>query len=138
MNILDDQLIRHKIRLTGIDAPERTQAFYKVSKNSLSNLVYNRMISVEFYKLDRNKRILGKIMLGWRDINNEQLKRGMAWFFQRYQSNVKQEDRKLYRDSESLAKAQQAGLWVDPAPIAPWDFRLNKSIRHFANPETTQ
>ena len=50
----------------------------------------------------------------------------MAWFYREYQREQSRNDRKLYESAEDAAKAQRRGLWLDPEPVAPWDFRKNK------------
>ena len=114
---------QHKIRLLGIDAPEKEQAFGRKSKFSLSDMVYLKEVSVQTDKQDRYKRDLGKVMLGDKDINLEQIKAGMAWHYKHYQRDQTPDDRKLYADAESAAKAKKRGLWSDKQAVPPWEFR---------------
>lgn len=75
---------------------------------------------VEYDKLDRYKRILGKIKLNGKDVNLEQIASGMAWHYKKYQGEQSQSDRLEYSEAESEAKNAKRGLWRDPDPIAPW------------------
>ena len=107
----------------GIDAPERRQAFGTKSKEFLSELVGGQVVTVEYYDLDRYQRILGKVLLDGEDINLEQVSSGMAWHYKKYQREQTTADRIRYSDAEREARKQKLGLWHDPYPIAPWDYR---------------
>ena len=72
ITVLDGQQTQHKIRLMGIDAPEKAQPFGQNSKQSLSDLVFDRSVSVEWKKLDRYQRIVGKVQINGQDANLEQ------------------------------------------------------------------
>ena len=123
ITVLDASNVRHKIRLAGIDAPESKQAFGNVSKQHLAELVFRKHVTVEGQKLDRFGRTVGKVYLGELDVCLEQIRAGLAWWFEKYQSDQTVEDRLSYREAESIARARRIGLWADPDPIAPWGFR---------------
>lgn len=127
ITVLDSTNTQHKIRLGGIDAPEKKQAFGNVSKKSLSDLVFNKQVEVEWHKEDRYGRKVGKVLVNNEDINLEQVKRGLAWFYKKYKGELVQEDRIAYVQAQQDAEANQLGLWVDQHPIPPWDFRKIKS-----------
>jgi endonuclease YncB( thermonuclease family) len=93
ITVLDDQKRQRKIRLDGIDAPESSQDFGARAKQSLSDLVFGRIVTVASSKWDRYGRVLGKLMLSdMRDINLEQVERGMAWFYRQYPKELQPED----------------------------------------------
>ncbi len=123
ITVLDNTNTQHKIRLAGIDAPEKKQAFGNVSKKSLSDLVYGKQVDVDWQKQDRYGRTVGKVILNGLDANLEQIKRGMAWFYSKYQNELIMDDRLSYRHAHESAQAANVGLWVDKEPTAPWDFR---------------
>jgi endonuclease YncB( thermonuclease family) len=123
ITVLDASYTKHKIRMQGIDAPEKVQAFGQRSKQSLSEMVFNQEVTVEFEKKDKYGRTLGKVLLNGKDICLEQIKRGMAWHYKQYASDQPKEDRSLYAQTEQGAKAQKVGLWQDPTPTPPWEFR---------------
>jgi len=128
ITLLDSDERSHEVRLAGIDAPEKKQAFGQRSKQSLSDLAYMRKATVHFDKKDRYGREVGKILVNERDVNLEQIKRGMAWVYRQYQRELSKEDRELYDQAEGVAKLSGHGLWADDAPTPPWDFRrANKS-----------
>lgn len=80
ITVLDDQLQQHRIRLGGIDAPERRQAFGGRSRETLSQMVAGRTVVVESNKLDRYGRSVGVVLVDGRDANLAQVQAGMAWW----------------------------------------------------------
>lgn len=123
ITVLSQDQAQHKIRLAGIDAPEKAQPYGQKSKESLSDLVYRKDVVVEFEKVDRYGRKVGKILLGGQDMNLEQIRRGLAWFYRAYGSELSMSDQHLYDEAESLARRNRAGLWRERAPVEPWEFR---------------
>ena len=110
---------QHKIRLNGIDAPEKSQAFGNVSKKHLSSLVFGKDVRVKYTKRDKYGRILGTIYVDGLDINLEMLRAGLAWHYKRFDSTP------AYAAAESEARAARRGLWSDPNPTPPEQFRHN-------------
>ena len=123
ITVLDAAKTQYKIRLSGIDAPEKRQAFGQASKKSLSYLVYEKVVSVNYEKEDRYERIVGKVIVSGLDANLEQVKRGMAWFYKKYQNEMVLDDRLDYLHAQEKAETNKVGLWMDDEVIAPWDFR---------------
>ena len=128
--VLDSNKIQHKIRLAGIDAPEEKQAYGKKSKDNLSTLVAGRYVVVEYEERDRYKRILGKIMLSGKDMNLEQVASGMAWHYKEYQGDQSRADQLMYSEAEVDARNAKRGLWYDPDPIPPWEYRKLKKPKY--------
>lgn len=127
VTVLDSGKVQHKIRLAGIDAPEKKQAFGNRSKESLSDLVFNKPVTVDTGKADRYGREVGKIIVNGLDANLEQVKRGFAWHYKAYRREQSANDRKLYDFAESEARAAKRGLWRDAEPIPPWEWRKGRS-----------
>ena len=123
ITILDDTHTQHKIRLTGIDAPEKRQAFGNVSKQSLAEQVAGQSVAVEWVKVDRYGRKLGKVLLAGLDCNLVQVKRGLAWHYKQYQREQSPTDQQRYAAAEIEARAAKLGLWRDADPVPPWEFR---------------
>jgi len=123
VTILDGTNAQHRIRLQGIDAPESHQAFGTQSKRNLSNLIFDREVTVEYEKTDQYGRIVGKIWLNGTDVNLEQIKSGMAWHYKEYQREQSAADRELYVRAEDEARSAHRGLWADSDPIEPSAFR---------------
>lgn len=126
VTVLDSTNTQHKIRLAGIDAPEKKQAFGNRSKQNLSDLVFDKLVQVETTKKDRYGREIGKIVVNGLDANLEQIKRGFAWHYKAYQREQSAIDRTLYSDSENSARAGKVGLWGDAESVPPWEFRRAK------------
>jgi endonuclease YncB( thermonuclease family) len=124
--ILDAGNVQHKIRLTGIDAPERGQAYGTKSKEYLSGSVAGKFVVVEYDKRDRYERILGKVLLSDQDMNLEQIKAGLAWHYKKYQNEQTTADRVKYSDAERAARMEKRGLWHDANPVPPWEYRQAK------------
>lgn len=123
ITVLDHTNTQHKIRLAGIDAPEKKQAFGNASKKSLSDLVYGKQVDVDWQKQDRYGRTVGKVIISGLDANLEQIKRGMAWFYKKYQNELVMDDRLSYLRAHETAQSGRVGLWADKEPMTPWDFR---------------
>lgn len=126
ITILDNNNTQYKIRLAGIDAPEKKQPFGNVSKKSLSDLVYGKQVTIDWNKQDRYGRTVGKVLVDGVDANLEQVKHGQAWFYKKYQNEQPLQDRLDYLHAQEAAVNSRTGLWVDKEPIAPWDFRKSR------------
>ena len=123
VTLLDGNQRQYKIRLTGIDAPEKKMPFGQRSKEHLSDLVFSKDVQVETEKLDRYGRTLGKILLDRNDINLAMINAGLAWHYKKYQKEQSRSDRLLYAHAEEQARQQRIGLWRDPSPTPPWEWR---------------
>lgn len=113
--LIDRQQV--KVRLVEIDAPEKSQAFGTRSKQSLSDMCFNTEAQVRDKGKDRYGRTLGRVYCVGMDANAEQIKRGMAWVYDKYVT-----DHSLYRLQDE-AKAAKQGLWADAEPMPPWEWR---------------
>lgn len=127
VTVLDEQRQQHKVRLAGIDAPEKKQPFGQRSKETLSDAVFGKTVSVEWDKVDRYGRIVGKIIVDARDVNLGQVEAGLAWWYQKYASEQAASDQRLYAQAEDDAKRGRLGLWSEAEPIAPWEWRRSKT-----------
>lgn len=117
----DRQLVR--VRLSGIDAPERRQAFAAASKRALSDLVFKKQVVVQGSKHDRYGRFVGKVLASGRDVNRAMVEQGFAWHYRAYAAEQTGADRRAYSEAEAAAKESRRGLWRDSNPVAPWEFR---------------
>lgn len=127
ITLLDDSQRQHKIRLDGIDAPEKGQAFGQASKRSMSELAFSKAATAECSKRDRYGREVCLVLVAGQDVGLIQLDRGMAWVFTRYERELPAERRQAYRSTEAAARAASAGLWADPEPVPPWEARKVRS-----------
>lgn len=122
VEVLVDQRPR-RVRLEGIDAPEKVQAFGARAKQRLADLVGGQVVSVESEKVDKYGRTVGKLTLNGVDVNLSMVADGLAWWYRKYSSEQPRTDQVLYEAAETRAKAERRGLWVDPAPMPPWEWR---------------
>ncbi len=140
VTIMDDIGQKHRIRLGGIDAPEKDQPYGQESTQSLTKLVSGKSVVIEYEKRDRYKRIIGKVLVDPPgevfcmaldcvkkvDAGLEQIKRGLAWHYKKYQGEQTVEDRGAYGEAEVEARGKLLGLWRDNESMAPWEWRLKK------------
>lgn len=127
VTVLDASQQQHKIRLAGIDAPEKKQDFGVKAKQNLSDLVFGKAVSVFGSKIDKYGRLIGKIVINGRDINLEQIKSGFAWHYKQYENEQSAADRTAYADAEIAARKSKVNIWSVADPVAPWDFRSKRS-----------
>jgi endonuclease YncB( thermonuclease family) len=123
VTVLDAELRQHRIRLAGIDAPEKRQPFGQRSKEHLSSVVFGREVVVEIGKTDRYGREVGKILTDGVDANLEQVRAGFAWHYKAYDREQSAFDRRLYAEAEDVARTSMLGLWRDANPVPPWEWR---------------
>jgi micrococcal nuclease len=124
--VLDASQERHKIRLAGIDTPERKQPFGKKAKDYLIGPVAGKDVEVDWSKRDRYGRIVGKVIFEGQDVDLAMVQAGYAWWYRKYAGEQNAGDRVLYEAAEEKAKAEHLGLWADPHPVPPWEWRKKK------------
>lgn len=129
LTLLDTTEVLFKIRLSGIDSPEKGQAFGQFCKKSLSDLVYGRTAQIGWRKLDRYGRIIGTVLVDERDINLEQIRRGCGWHYKKYQNEQSTNDRLSYSAAEESARKEKVGLWADIEPVPPWIWRATAKYK---------
>jgi endonuclease YncB( thermonuclease family) len=111
-----------KIRLYGVDAPEKKQAFGQAAKEWTIDQAVGRTVQVDERGSDRYGRVIAVIILpDGKVLNRELLRAGLAWWYKDY---AKKET--AYQELEAEARAARRGLWADPAPVAPWEYRRVK------------
>jgi micrococcal nuclease len=113
--LVDEEQI--KIRLHGIDCPEKSQDFGNVAKEFLSDLIFNKEVEVIQTDTDRYGRTIGKASINGVSINEQLLNAGLAWHYKYYDKNV------TWAEFELEARKDKKGLWAQPNPTPPWDFR---------------
>lgn len=106
-----------KVRLAEIDAPEKRQAFGQRSKEHLSDLCFQQMATITPQTKDRYGRTVARVKCQGADASAELVRSGMAWAYTKYLTDP--EIKRL----EGLARQSEAGLWADPNPVPPWEFR---------------
>lgn len=112
-----------RIRLNGIDAPEYRQAYGRKSKDYLASLVAGKRAEVIVRDTDRYGRWVGDVLVDGKSANAQMVAAGMAWFYAAYSK-----DENL-AELEREARAEGRGLWADPGPTPPWEFRRLRRTR---------
>ena len=116
--LLTPDNVKYRVRFFGIDAPEAAQEFGTVSRDTLREKILGKEVTVKVAATDRYGRAVGKIMLGGRYINQEMAAEGMAWYYKDYAAGEYG-----LADAEEQARRQKLGLWKNPSPQPPWEWR---------------
>jgi len=126
ISILDDEMKATKIRLYGIDTPERKQSFGTQAKKFTSKLCFGKNVSVKVHNKDRYGRTVGTVILpDGTNLNHLLVQNGFAWWYRYYAKNDKELEK-----LESEAKENKKGLWKEKDAVPPWQWRkLKKAER---------
>ena len=116
---LDENNQQQKIRLAEIDAPEIGQDYGKVSREALAGMVFGKTVEVVDEGRDRYGRWIGHLVVDGVDVNRQMVATGNAWHYAAYSS-----DQSL-ASVQTQAQSQRLGLWAQPDPMPPWEFRKN-------------
>jgi len=128
ITVLDSDKVQHRVRIAGIDAPEKNQPFGNASRKRMSELMARKEVRVEYNKHDRWGRIVGKVLVRppdcptcgiTLDAGLAQITSGMAWWYRKYAHEQSPEDQRRCEFAEQEAKAKKAGLWHDKYPQPP-------------------
>jgi endonuclease YncB( thermonuclease family) len=114
---------QHKIRLEGIDAPEKGQAFGTRARQALAGKIFSKTVRIDWKKRDRYKRIIGRVYLGDRDISLEMVRDGWAWHYKRFSKEA------ALADAEQEAREASRGLWAGKDPVPPWEWRRERKAK---------
>jgi endonuclease YncB( thermonuclease family) len=109
-----------RIRLHGIDCPEKSQDFGNVAKQFLSGYVFGKVVTVQNMDTDRYGRTVGMVTIDGINVNEKLLEAGLAWHYIKYDKNPK------WTEVEEVARSQKKGLWSQSNPIPPWEYRKMK------------
>jgi endonuclease YncB( thermonuclease family) len=120
LTVLDKTNAQHKIRLAGIDAPEKGQAFGTRARNALAAKVFRQGVRVEVTDTDRYGREVGRVFCSGRFINAEMVLGGFAWRYPQWDKTGE------FATAEADARRNRRGLWADSNPVPPWEFRRAK------------
>lgn len=107
-----------KVRLANIDCPEKKQPFSAKAKEFTSNAIFGKTVTISILKTDRYKRYISNVTYNENlSLCHELVKAGLAWHFVRYSNDS------ALQQLENTARKNKRGLWQDPKPIAPWEWR---------------
>lgn len=128
IDVLDENNKTHRIRLYGIDAPEKKQSFGNKARGFLAGLISGKEVQVLVMGKDRYQRSLGLIKYEGKDINKEMVKNGFAWAYTKYSKD--------YILDQADAHAFKLGLWSEDNPKSPVEFR--KEMKALKNKDVNQ
>ncbi|WP_296290728.1 thermonuclease family protein [Limnohabitans sp.] len=111
---------RLRVRLAEIDAPESSQAFGAKSKQALSEVCFGKEATISTANKDQYGRIVSRVVCSGVDAQQHMVGNGLAWVYARYAT-----DKELL-SLEPIVRASRIGLWSDPQPVPPWEFRRSK------------
>lgn len=135
VTVLDAAKTQHKVRVAGIDAPEKAQPFGQRAKQRMSALVFGKVVRLEGDKRDRYGRTVAKVWVSPPDCQRcpqtldaglAVLTSGLAWHYKKYQNEQSPEDRERYAFAEDEARSKRAGLWAEGNPVPPWEWRKSR------------
>ena len=116
-----------RVRIAAIDAPARGQPFFKRSQDNLTKLVRRREVIVEWHKKDRYGRLVGTVFIKkGPDVGLEQVRAGLAWWYRDDATEQPKSEREAYGAAEKSARELKLGLWADPSPVPPWEWRKER------------
>lgn len=107
-----------RVRLWGIDCPEKSQAYGQRAKQFTSAFTFGKATNVDVKDTDRYGRSVALVTVAGRPLNAELVKAGFAWWYRQYAPAATD-----LHELESAARAARRGLWADPAPVPPWEYR---------------
>lgn len=123
-----------KVRLNQIDAPEKKQAFGNAAKKKLSSLVYQKNVQLKTDGTDKYGRTIAEVLFSGQNINKQMVRSGYAWAYRKYLKDSE------YLQLEKQARAASLGLWSEPSPVYPSEFRHGerpKTVTHAVQPKPT-
>lgn len=129
LTAVDASNVQHKVRLQGIDAPERGQPFGTVSRDRLAAMVMGKPVTVHDEGRDKWGRTLGRIEIEGQDVNRTLVAEGLAWHYVKFSKDAG------LAAAEREARAAGRGLWGDKAPVPPWEWRAGEKERKGAKRE---
>ncbi|UMT93572.1 thermonuclease family protein (plasmid) [Paracidovorax citrulli] len=116
-----------RVRLSGIDAPEKAQPFGMVARQALSHLAYGRMGRMDCRSTDQYGRSVCMVRVDGVDVGLRMIEQGLAWHYKRYASTQPRQEAGSYAVAELNARASKAGLWRElgtaAEPVPPWEWR---------------
>jgi len=118
-----------RIRLIGMDAPERNQPFGDIARQHLSDLVYDKQVLVEYSGIGEHSSLIGRVLLNDLDISAQMIRDGAAWFDAINGDRLDATNRDIYQQSELAARSERRGLWQEANAVAPWEFVKAENLK---------
>ena len=122
----DNQQIR--VRFAFIDAPEKGQPFGQRAKQAMSELVFGKDVKLRPHTIDPHGRLVARVVIDNQDVGLELLKQGLCWVYEKYVGEASAEIQTSYWAAQAAAQSDRLGLWQDPDPMPPWEWRKENRI----------
>jgi micrococcal nuclease len=106
-----------RVRLAFVDSPERRQGYGERARQSLSSMCYGKNAVITVLSTDRYRRPVARVSCAGVDVSRAQVARGFAWVYVQYNKDPS------LPALQAAAAAKRRGLWAEPHPVPPWDFR---------------
>ncbi|KAJ1688753.1 hypothetical protein LUZ63_012908 [Rhynchospora breviuscula] len=113
----------YRIRLRGIDAPEINMEYGREARDELRKLIQGKPLTIQVYGKDRYRRLVGDVYCNGTFIQEKLLRRGCAWHYEVY------DKRPSFAQWQREARNAHRGLWANPNPVAPWEFKRNEMYK---------
>jgi endonuclease YncB( thermonuclease family) len=126
-----------RVRIAFVDAPEKGQPFGQAAKAAMSELVFDKDVELLPHSIDRYGRLVARVIVEGQDAGLELLKQGLCWVYNRYIGQARIDIEAGYRAAEALARSDNLGLWQDPSPVPPWEWRKDEKERSRALQEAS-
>jgi endonuclease YncB( thermonuclease family) len=115
-----------RVRIAFIDAPEKGQPFGQRAKQALRELVFGKDVKLRPHSIDRHGRLVARVLVDGQDAGLELLKQGLCWVYEKYVAQATTDIEASYRAAQATAQSDKLGLWQDPEPVPPWEWRKEK------------
>jgi len=110
--------------LQHIDSPEEGQPYNEIAKKHLADLILGKEICFYLNQIDDNENLwIGDAYGGQMNVGRQMVRDGVAWYNDSNNSLLDELDQRLFLESEQAARTERRGIWQDPTPVAPWDYR---------------
>jgi endonuclease YncB( thermonuclease family) len=123
LTVVDRRGHEYRVRLLGIDAPELGQPYSQVARSHLARLIGNQAVRITWEKKDRYDRLLAFVSRDGTNFNLALVSAGLAWFYRAYEKDLPLAERQRLDRAEAEARSSRRGLWQEPSPVPPWDYR---------------
>jgi endonuclease YncB( thermonuclease family) len=129
VNVLTQANQQIRVRIPFIDAPEKGQPFGQRAKAATSELLFGKDVKLRPHTIGRYGRLVARVLVDNQDAGFELLKQGLCWVDEQYMPEASPDIQASYQQAQAIAREQKFGLWSDPFPVPPWDWRKSGKER---------
>lgn len=118
------------VRLEGIDCPESGQPFYQRARRRTAELALRKEAEVRVTTTDVHDRLVARVVVDGKDLSETLVREGLAWHYVHYSADP------ALAAAETAARAARVGIWSEPNPVPPWNWRHGASQTPATRPTT--